>query len=412
MNHDVLITVPVGTAPPRTREGQVAAAAALTLMPEPVPASGAEGSVWEQLFRHPQGFNFFQAVRLLELADPERALVGRGGPLAREAVRFRVYSSLAYPASSIYDLQGPTPELSAPALTVWFLGLTGFCGVLPLHYTEMLLWQERESPKRNPDRFALRDWFDLFNHRLISLFYRAWEKYRFYIPFERGRDLDRDPFTHCLFSLLGLGEPSLRHRLRVAVREPNEDDELRERPLVRIEDLGLLHYSGFLAHRPRNAVSLEALLEDFFRLPVKVLQFQGQWLLLEPANQSRLGAANSELGMNMVAGERVWDVQNKIRIRLGPLSYKDFNEFLPDREPTPRRKALFLLSHLVRLYVGIEFDFDVQLVLRKEDVPHCQLARGDGGGPQLGRNTWVAAGEFTRDAEDAVFDGAEVVFLR
>ncbi len=409
MSDDLLLSVPVGVARPEvSRERAVPAATALTLMPEPVPASGAEGSVWEQLFRNPQGFNFFQAVRLLEQAEPERALVGRGGPLPREAVRFRVFSSLDYPASSIYDLQGPTEALPVPVLTIWFLGLTGFCGVLPLHYTEMLLRQERE-PSRNKDRFALRDWFDLFNHRLISLFYRAWEKYRFYISFERGRD--RDAFTRSLFSLIGLGETPLRNRLRVAVRELDEEGERRERALVRIEDLGLLHYSGYLAHRPRNAVSLEALLQDFFQLPVKVLQFQGQWLLLEPSNQSRLGTANSELGTNMVAGERVWDVQNKIRIRLGPLTYQEFNQFLPDREPVARRKALFLLSHLVRLYVGIEFDFDVQLVLRKEDVPACQLADGEGGGPQLGRNTWVTAQEFTHDAEDAVFDGAEVVFL-
>jgi type VI secretion system protein ImpH len=409
VKNDLLLSVPVGAARPEIPNRPVPAGTALTLMPEAVPASGAEGSVWEQLFRTPQVFNFFQAVRLLEQADPERSPVGRGGPLLREAVRFRVFSSLDYPASSIYDLQGPTPDLPVPAMTIWFLGLTGFCGVLPLHYTEMLLRQERESP-RDKNRFALRDWFDLFNHRLTSLFYRAWEKYRFYVSFERVRE--RDAFTNCLLSVVGLGEDSLHNRLRVAVREPDADGDLREHVLARIDDLGLLHYSGYLAHWPRNAVSLEALLQDFFQLLVKVRQFQGQWLLLEPSNQSRLGAANSELGTNMVAGERVWDVQNKIRIRLGPLTYHEFNQFLPDREPVPQRKALFLLSHLVRLYVGIEFDFDVQLVLRKEDVPACQLTEGAGVGPQLGRNTWVAAQEFTRDAEDAVFDGQEVVFLR
>src|SRR5262249_36542598 len=156
-------------------------------------------------------------------------------------------------------------------MTVAFLGLTGPSGVLPRHYTELLLRMEREA--NGSEKRALRAWLDLFNHRLISLFYRAWEKYRFYVAYERGEHAGREPdaFTQVLFSLAGLGVPKLRGRLRVVTPEgPGE------RTVARIDDLALLHYSGYLAQRPRCATSLEALLGDYFGLAVRVEQFRGQ----------------------------------------------------------------------------------------------------------------------------------------
>jgi type VI secretion system protein ImpH len=292
------------------------------------------------------------------------------------------------------------------------MGLTGPSGVLPRHYTELLLRLEREG--KGPEKRALRAWLDLFDHRLIALFYRAWEKYRFYIPYERGEyaAAEPDPFTRSLLSLIGMGSPAVRNRLRVVA--PGDAEGLRpERVLAGVDDLALLHYSGFFAHRPRCAVALEALLQDYFALPVKVLQFQGQWLLLDPANRSRMGGvgSNNELGVNLVVGERVWDVQGKIRVRLGPLDYARFKEFLPDRAAVPARKAFFLLCHLVRLYVGPELDFDVQLVLKAEDVPACKLAAGAANGARLGWNTWIHSQPMADDADDAVFEGEEVVRL-
>jgi type VI secretion system protein ImpH len=294
-------------------------------------------------------------------------------------------------------------------VTVSFLGLTGPSGVLPRHYTEILLRQEREA--KGSEKHALRDWLDLFNHRLISLFYRAWEKYRFFLPYERGEYTWKEPdaFTRALFSLVGLGEPSLRGRLRVAVPE-EQDLQQSQRVLARVDDLSLLYYSGFLAHRPRCAVALEALLHDYFQLPVCIEQFHGQWLRLEEEDQTQLGCGG-RLGVNTVAGSRVWDVQSKVRIRFGPLRYADYEEFLPDRAPVSQRKAFFLLAQLVRLYVGRELDFDVQLVLRKEDVPECHLSADGGLGPRLGWNTWLFSAGMRRDAADAVFEGEEVVWI-
>jgi type VI secretion system protein ImpH len=374
---------------------------------------GEPGSLAERLFTDGPSFDFFQAVRLLERLEPRRRPVGHEGPPEAEVVRFRAHLALAFPPSSVYDIEPPTPALPVPAMTVAFLGLTGPSGVLPQHYTDLLLQLHRTA--KGPERHALRDWLDLFNHRLISLFYRAWEKYRFHLAYERGEYLRGEPdaFTHCLFSIIGLGTPALRQRLRVVCRERGERPAAAERVLARVEDLSLIYFGGLLAQRPRNAANLEALLADYFGHPVRVVQFRGQWLRLEPDSQSRLGPAggNNRLGHDCVAGERVWDVQSKVRVRLGPLGYADFIAFLPDRSPTPGRKAFFLLVHLVRLYVGPALDFDVQLVLKADEVPPCRLdAEAAGPGPRLGWNTWLA-GPFTADVGDAVFEGEEVVWL-
>ena len=390
---------------------------------QPAPAlddAGANGnrqarfgnSVERQLFEEAFAFDFFQAVRLLEKLDPHRKPVGRTHPPKSEAVRFRAHMSLSFPPSSIYDLAPPTSTLALPAMTVAFLGLTGPSGAMPRHYTELLLRQQKEA--KGAEKNALRDWLDLFNHRLISLFYRAWEKYRFPVAYERGdyARTEPDPFTSALFSVVGLGMPPLRERLRVGVLE-EVDGDYRPRVLARIDDLTLLYYSGFMSHRPRCAVSLQALLEDYFGLPTDIRQFQGQWLWLDAANQTRMGGAegSNALGLNIVAGERVWDVQGKIRIRMGPLRLPKFLDFLPDRTPVPERKSFFQLAHLVRLYVGAELDYDVQLVLAAADVPACQLAGGAGIGPRLGWNTWLLSEPYAHDADDAVFEGEELIFV-
>jgi type VI secretion system protein ImpH len=371
------------------------------------------GSVAARLFEEGFAFDFFQAVRLLERLAPKRCPVGRAGPPQEEVVRFRAHLSLSFPPSSIYEIQSPSAALKVPALTVAFMGLTGPSGILPQHYTELLLRLERDS--KAAEKNALRAWFDLFNHRLISLFWRAWEKYRFYIRYERGEYGGKEPdtFTQAVFSLIGLGMPPLRNRLRVVSRLESEG-ETQERLLARIDDLSLLHYSGFFAHRPRCAVALEAILRDYFGFGVQVRQFQGQWLYLEPDNQSRLGprGCNSLLGIDVVAGERVWDVQGKFRVRLGPLDYAMFDELLPDRSSRPSRKVFFSLVHLVRLYAGPELDFDVQLVLRAEDVPECRLTEHETGGPRLGWNTWIRSQAMSHDAADAVFEGKEEVWMK
>jgi type VI secretion system protein ImpH len=370
-----------------------------------------KNSVASRLFAEGHEFSFFQGVRLLEQLFPERKLVGYAVPPLEEVLRFRAHVSLAFPPSSIFEIKPREPDTPLPVMTVTFLGMMGPNGVLPRHYTEMLLKLYRDT--RGPERTSLRDWLDIFNHRFIAFFYRAWAKYRVYAGFERSilRGLQDDPFGQAVFSLIGMGTDATRNRLRMRAMEPRQPGQ--ERVLAPVEDLGLLRYAGLLGHRPRNAAGLAALLRDFFGFAVDVKQFQGQWLQLDRDNQSSLssGASNNGLGVDAVAGERVWDVQGKFRVRVGPLDRDRFTEFLPDRSPVAERKGFFLLLHLTRLYVGPEFAFDVQLILKAADIPACSLDDDGALGARLGWNTWLTSQESPTDADDPVFEGDEIVWV-
>jgi type VI secretion system protein ImpH len=368
------------------------------------------GSPAGRLYSEAHAFDFFQAVRLLQWLEWGRPAVGRMGPPSAEPVRFRAHASLSFPPSALYDLSPPPEGRNVPVMTESFMGLTGPSGALPRHYTELLLRIEKEQ--RGPEKYALRDWLDLFNHRLVSHFYRAWEKYRFYLAYERGGPdrAEPDTFTQALLSLVGLGMPALRNRLKVTGPESVRGPAANRRTLARVEDLSLLYFGGLLAHRPRSAVGLRALLRGHFRLDVEVRQFQGQWLRLEPSSMTRLGEenGNNQLGFNALAGERVWDVQSKILVRVGPLDLERFQELLPEVSSRTGRNAFFLLTHLIRFYVGPEIDFDVQLVLRADEVPGTRLPYSDDDGPALGWNTWLRTEPFPSDADDAVFPGSVV----
>ena len=350
-----------------------------------------------QLFREPYRFDFFQAVRLLEWIRGARARedprwlrhpVGRDRLADQEVVRFRALPSLVFPASAVSQIRQPARdsapewELPPPEMIVAFLGLTGPQGVLPHHYTGLLLRRLRDRDH------ALRDFLDLFNHRLVSFFYRAWEKYRLPFAYERSKLVpagqEEDLATRALYSLVGLGTLGLRGRLEI-------DDE------------AFLFFSGHFAHYPRSAIALECLLEDYFEVPVSVRQLQGQWLCLAVEDQALMPCPthplgrNNQLAVDLVIGERVWDVQSKFRLRLGPLSYPEFCRLMPNGD------GLRPLCQLTRSYVGAEFDFDVQAVLKAQEVPWCRLGADGPDRPYLGWTTWVRCQGFTRDVDSAVF---------
>jgi type VI secretion system protein ImpH len=261
-------------------------------------------------------------------------------------------------------------------MVVAFMGLTGLMGVLPRHYTELLL--ERV---RNKD-FALRDFLDIFNHRIISLFYRAWEKYRFPIAYERSRrsgQNDYDPFSLSVFHIVGMGTNGLRDRLKFG-------------------DEALLYYSGLVAQQPHSASALEAILADYFSAPVKVKQFVGAWLVLEKANRTRMGKgdANNELGATAILGSKCWDQQAGYRLFIGPLSFQQFRRFLPCDT------AFLPLIELTRFLGGPTLDFDVQLVLKAAEVPRCELKKPGPEARRLGWSSWLKSREFSGDATDTV----------
>lgn len=320
----------------------------------------------------PNAVEFFRAVQLLARLFPERAPVGRFGDPAQEVVRFGANPAISFPASEIQTLDLEPADGGPPRMRVNFMGLFGPQGVLPLHYTSLVTERERARDT------ALRDFLDLFNHRAISLFYRAWERNRFTAVHERTGD---DPLMAHLRDLIGIGTAGLAGRLPV-------------------RDEALIYYTGLLALRPRPAVALEHLLEDYFDVPVAIEQFVGGWYALEPATQCALGdesSASSQLGLGAVAGDETWDQQARVRVRLGPLDRAQYDMFLPDGT------AYEPLRALVEFFTGDRIDVEVQLILAREDVPACVLgADDDAHGAPLGWCTWLRTAPLARDPDDTI----------
>lgn len=318
----------------------------------------------------PYRFEFFQAVRLLEKVFPEKRAVGRNAMPDQEVVRFRSRIALDFPASEIHQIRETIDDKTGnetSEMLVNFMGMAGVSGVLPQPYTDLVLDRIRHRDT------ALWAFLDIFTHRSVSMFYRAWAKYRFPIGYERGND----SFTGYLFDIAGLGTNGLRGRMNVT-------------------DEALLPYVGLIAQKPHSCNAIENVISDFFQIPATAKQFFGQWLTLDSSDYTRLGEKNSSLGISAIAGTRVWEQQSKFRMRLGPLTFKQFQAFLPNGS------AYKPLNSIIKFMVGLELDHDVQLLLKAKQVPSSILTTRAQRRPMLGWTTFLKTVPFKADDEQVV----------
>ncbi|AUM13137.1 type VI secretion system baseplate subunit TssG [Ketobacter alkanivorans] len=333
-------------------------------------------AVTKQLQEEPYRFEFFQAVRLLEMAARlkagenkkfARVPVAKGAPPNRESIRFRAQASLAFRGADVDRIEitetieqddGEAPQKQWQMLINSF-GLFGSNGVLPYHMSELVIQRLRQKDR------SLANFLDVLNHRSTSLYYQAWHKYRLPVVYERAHreGLNRnDIFSHVLASFIGLGTEKLQERL------PIPDD-------------ALLGFSGQLSRGTPSAPTMARILEHYFELPINVEQFIGKWQPLPEDMQSRIPGLGVPLGQNNVLGENVilgrhcWDIQSKFRISLSRLTYEQFVSIAPG---TKKMKAL---KALARFMAGTEFDFDIEISIRQCDLPRTglgQVAQLDG----------------------------------
>jgi type VI secretion system protein ImpH len=319
------------------------------------------------LFDEPYRFDFFQAVRLFERIFHEKKAVGSEALPNQESVRFRSRISLDFPPSEIYEIREPANEEGTVEMLVNFMGMVGVSGVLPTHYTELVLNRIRYQDT------AMWAFLDIFTHRAASMFFRAWAKYRFPVAYERGND----DFTAYLFDIAGLGTKGLRGRMKL-------DDE------------SLLPYTGLIAQKPHSANAVQNIVGDYFGVPAQIEQFFGQWLALNTQDLTTLGVENSSLGQSAIIGSRIWDQQSKFRFRLGPLTFKQFQAFLPNGS------AYQKLRSIVKFMVGCEFDFDIRLRLKAKEVPGTVLTTRAMRKPTLGWTSFLKTMPFRADDEQLV----------
>jgi type VI secretion system protein ImpH len=320
----------------------------------------------------PFSIHFFQMVRMLERLAPERGPVGFFASPANEVVRFSAPPSLTFPASELqtYICLPGEPD----RLEVAFMGLNVVNGPMPTAATEVLL--ERRRAK---DRAAL-EFLDIFNHRVVSLFYRAWKKYHFFVGYEESGGAE-DAITQRLHDLVGLGTPWLRNRMAI----PDETT---------------IYFSGILSNQVRSVQGLRQILEDYFGVKVEIEQFTGCWVKLPPSQQTSLreGSSFSEcLGSGIVVGDEVWDQQSTMTVRLGPMPLRRYREFLPGDKGQKQLEAW------LAFYSRREFEFVVQLVLDREDVPETILRHNEPEGARLGYESWLKVKPMGRDPDETTY---------
>ena len=313
----------------------------------------------------PQEFAFFEAVRLLELAKPEAVLLGREGPAREEAVRLRPSSSLAFQAGELTKFEHV--EDSVELMTVTLLGLYGANSPLPGFYsTDILEYETVNAGEPDPVRLFL----DVINHRLLSLLYRAWSKYRWGFTFRSGAT---DDISRAVFALCGIGD-----RADLAGFE--------------ISPQRLLRYAGFATQKPASAQSIARAVSDFFDgVPVRIEQCVERWAEIHPDDQNRLGMRNAVLGGDFVLGESIVDRSGRFRLEIGP--FQDLATY--DRFTTHGRNLRDLAS-LVRFLLGDPIDYDVVVGLEEKVVPETRLA-SDSKASRLGSTSWLCTETATTD---------------
>lgn len=302
----------------------------------------------------PARFSLFAALRLLEQSHAGQPRLGESRKATDDAIRLAQPPYLIFAPSEVesFDQQ----DGSRPVLQQYTFGLFGPNGALPLHLTEFA--RERERQLEDP---TVKDFVNTLQHRLASLFHRAWANSDPASNFDRP---SQDRFLVYLGALIGIATEPARGR----------DD---------VVDYAKLQRSGRFAPQCRSAEGLEAILADYFELPIRIQQFVGAWLDMPPDSYCRLGRKPdfARLGAGATLGGASWQCQHKFEIEIGPLGLDEFVDFLPGS------RGLRELRALAQMYTNDEWSWQVRLLLRDVAVPGMILGQAG----QLGWTTWLGA---------------------
>lgn len=321
----------------------------------------------------PQAFDFNVTLRMIESLYKDRPRLGTSRKPGDDPIRLAQEPALSFEASDLVKFE-PGNDGNPHRLWLRLPGLLGPNGVLPLHFTEYVKARRRDFGDQTFAHFL-----DMFQHRMYSFLYRAWANTEPTVSYDRPEE---DTFADYVGALQGLGMDSLQKRDAIA-------------------DQTKFFYSGRLAPQARCAEGLEALLTDYFKIPVVIEEFVGEWLDLPQEDICRLGDDRGiwRLGESMVAGVNVWSCQHKFRIHLGPLTADDYHRFLPIGDRIGR------LVPLVRNYIGDELAWDIRLIFNSDDINPIRLD----GSSRLGWTSRLADDLNSGYECDLIIDETELV---
>lgn len=311
------------------------------------------------LIAHSEQYSFFQAVQLLE--DYHHLIAHEEGKqtLRETLIQYSVNPQLTYNKSDIETVRiEHRNEQCIAQVTVNFLGLYGAVSPLPAFYTEAIL-------QANAGDDATRDFMDLFNHRLLSLVYQCWEKYRYYQQYKKFSQGNKgnDQFSNWMYALCGLINPAQR-------QDPD------------INWNRLLPFIGTLAMRCHSANLIESVLRYYFEFKhIHIRSNVLRYIEIESDQSNRLGQQCATLSHDLVLGSRVEDRSGKFRIQIKQLSYTLFTQFLPGGEYNVSLKKI--IDYILR----DQLDYDIELQLQHQEVPRLSLSNKNQ--EKLGWTTWV-----------------------
>jgi type VI secretion system protein ImpH len=300
----------------------------------------------QRLSELPGRFEFHVALRRFDALRAGQPRLGEAERPSEERLRLGQTPSSAFTGSEVTDYveEGDDPDRALARLTVGFLGLWGPNGPLPSHLTEYA--HERLHHAGDP---TLVRFVDVFHHRMLVLFHRAWATAQPTVSMDRP---ESDAFAGYVGALMGLGLEATRQRGGVT-------------------DFAKLHYAPLFSASSRNADGLRDVLADYFEMPVAIEEFVGEWLDLPEDERWHLGSSRETGALGRVAlGGRIWSRANKFRVLLGPLGGADFERMLPGGA------GIAELTSLVRLYTNDEWDWDLRLALSPSISAPIRLGRG------------------------------------
>ena len=305
--------------------------------------------------------DFYKAVFIIENQLKKDGLehrhVGYDSNPKHELIKFTATQKFGYPGNAITKLEETSFEdgLHKVNMQVSFMGLTGCSGALPQFYSELVMQRLRYKDT------TMRDFYDMFNHRLISLYYRAWKKYKPSLN-HINKDKNKDPYTQILGLLSG---------------GYNEHQ---------------LHFSGLYSRKIRNASDLKSILTSYLGCDVAIKQMIGQWHDLKPQEQTRLASQalfegqHARLGVDTVIGKQIWDVSSSIEIHISSDDPSKAKSLLP-------KGSLFELSNkIIKDYVGNSVQFRLIIESDFHELEAVSLSKNS---CQLGANSFLGAGKNT-----------------
>jgi len=306
--------------------------------------------------RDARRFSFYRLVYLLERTFPKAPPVGQLGPVSEERVRLRADPSLIFASGDVSELdQHKYPDsVERVRVTNAFLGLYGSASPMPPHFVEKIALDDYQGGPQ-----PVREFIDVFHHRLLALLYRTWTKYRFAVMYRKN---GTDPFTRRMFCAVGI--------------DGMKDAETALNRFLH------LRYAPLLASKSRSVRGLQVVLDDMFgHMGVKIEQFIGHWTLIEKPNRNKLGVMNHQLGESMTLGRYVYDGTGRFNVVLGPLSYDDYLSFLPGGHRRP------MLRSIVATFTRGQQDVILELHVKTDEAPRFQL--GSPRSASLKRTAWL-----------------------